>query len=284
MSHSASHIKPPTQGAVALAKRLDETFFSLGLDEFTVSVTNGCKVDVSWKIGAETAFKVDLYILEMVGGYILGQLKINTSVTSHNKYWKLLDALTASGFRHGLAKPDQREHFFLDIFNESGPSQLRIDVINIKTDAIVNPRSKFIQFVELICKFEGIELSPPAPTTVSLRRNENPLLKAEAIDNANTRRSLPPPPPPASAEWVPLPSSQGFVPQVSRILQGLPLDSTPPQQMPPTTQVDVEKEIEVLRKKLADLELMKQRMKRIADFEEHQRAERLAFEMSLKAE
>ncbi len=269
--------KPATTGAVELANRLDERLFSMGIDNCPITTPNGNKVAMSWMVRGRTAYKVNLYYLKMVRGHIDGQVQIDKDMTNKTTYQNLIEVLTKTGFRHELVKPDGREHFIIPGTSDEG-KPTRIDIIKIKTDVIQDAFPKFIQLINEICKFDGIQLSPPAPSTIQRRFYVAP--KAPTVPVAFV------PPHPASAEWVPLPNQQPqmppqmppqmapqMAPQVAMFFRGtlpqLPLVAAAP--------VNVEQEIDSLRKRLAELE----RVKKISDFEEKQRAEREAFEKSL---
>jgi hypothetical protein len=261
--------KPATTGAVELANRLDERLFSMGIDNCPITTPNGNKVAMSWMVRGPTAYKVNIYCLKKVGGYIIGQIQINKDMTNKTTYQNLIEVLTKTGFRHELVKPDGREHFIIPGTSDEG-KPTRIDIIEIKTDVILDAFPKFIQLINEICKFDGIQLSPPAPSTIQRRFYVAP--KAPTVPVAVM------PPHPDSGEWVPFRKQQTqmppqMAPQVAMFFRGtlpqLPLVAAAP--------VNVEQEIDSLRKRLAELE----RVKKIADFEEKQRADREAFEKSL---
>jgi len=267
--------KPATTGAVELAKRLVECLFSMGIDNCPITTPNGNKVAMSWMVRGPTAYKVNIYCLKKVGGYIIGQIQINKDMTNKTTYQNLIEVLTKTGFRHELVKPDGREHFIIPGTSDEG-KPTRIDIIEIKTDVILDAFPKFIQLINEICKFDGIQLSPPAPSTIQRRFYVAP--KAPTVPVAVM------PPRPDSTEWMSLSNEQPkMVPQVARFFDGLlpsvpvmvPVPAYAP--APAPTFVDVEQEIVLLRKRLAELE----RVKKIADFEEKQRADREAFEKSL---
>jgi len=269
--------KPATTGAVELANRLDERLFSMGIDNCPITTPNGNKVAMSWMVRGPTAYKVNIYCLKKVGGYIIGQIQINKDMTNKTTYQNLIEVLTKTGFRHELVKPDGREHFIIPGTSDEG-KPTRIDIIEIKTDVILDAFPKFIQLINEICKFDGIQLSPPAPSTIQRRFYVAP--KAPTVPVAVM------PPCPDSTEWMSLSNEQPkmppkmppqmppqMAPQVAMFFRGtlpqLPLVAAAP--------VNVEQEIVLLRKRLAELE----RVKKIADFEEKQRADREAFEKSL---
>lgn len=264
--------KPVTAGAVELANRLDERLFSMGIDMNYCRITtpNGNKVAMSWMVGGFTAFKVNIYYLKMNGGCIKGQIQIDKDMTNKTTYQNLIEVLTKTGFRHELVKPDGREHFIIPGTSDDEGKPTRIDIIEIKTDAILDAFPKFIQLVDEICKFDGIQLSPPAPSTIQRRFYVAP--KAPTVPVAFV------PPHPASAEWVPLPNQQTqMAPQMAPQVAMFVRETLPQLPLVAAAPVNVEHEIEALRKRLAELE----RVKKIADFEAKQKAEREAFEKSL---
>ncbi len=266
---SATKITPATEAAIGFAERLDERLFSIGVDaeDYRITTPNGCKVNLTIGFPSDsTAFKANLYVLAMTGGYISGKVPINTNVTEKKKYWQLLDALTAAGFRNNLDKPDAPEYFMIPVSNEGVVKQVRINIIKIKTD-VLNESGfvKFAQLVQVIYGFDGLELQKPASSTVMRRVYSAPVVAVMPAHSV---------PPPTSAEWVPLPSQQK---QQQRLAAPVAILFQAHAQAHSQAPVDISAEIETLRKKLGELE----RAKKIADFEAKQKAEREEFEKSL---
>jgi hypothetical protein len=261
--------KPATKGAVELANRLDERLFSMGIDmnDCAITTPNGNKVAMSWMVRGPTAYKVNIYCLKKVGGYIIGQIQINKDMTNKTTYQNLIEVLTKTGFRHELDKPDGREYFIIPGTTVDEGKPTRIDIIKIKTDAILDAFPKFIQLVDEICKFDDIQLSPPAPSTIKRAFYVAP----EALTVPVATMPFP------STEWVPLPSQRNqMAPQMAMFLQGM----IPRAQVAASTPVDVEEKINDLQRQLAALQNMQKR----ADFATKQKNDREAFDAKQQAE
>ena len=226
-----------------------------------VFTNNGDKLSVSWKLKANTAYKLSaLYIPTKHShgtpvGHFEGQVMVNNNAEDKKLYWKLMDKLKTDGFRSGISVETNkdgkgvREYFDEDYTDDEGSTKTyRTYIIRIKTNAgLKNPLEWFCKLFDLIIDFEHLERIPLA----------QPVKAPVSAQPAKTEM-----PPPASAEWAPLPSRN---------------------------EPDPDAEIAKLRAQLAKLEAKKvqitaeaERKKKVDEFKAKQAADLEAFMKSLQ--